>query len=331
MRLLILGGTMFMGRHLTELAAQRGHELTLFNRGRNVGWLPKGVEQITGDRNTDDLQQLKGRRWDAVVDTSGYFPRQVRASAALLADAVEHYTFISSLSVYSEPTTPGSDEGAPVGTTDDPDASEITGENYGPLKVLCEQEAQGALPGRTLIVRPGLIVGPYDPTDRFSYWPYRVAQGGEVLAPGTPNQPVQFIDGRDLAAWTLQMAEAHTSGVYNADGPAERLSMGALLAACVEVSGSDAALTWVAEPFLLEAEVQPWSELPVWVPAEQAEGFATFSSAKAIDAGLRFRPLEATIRDTLGWLATRPLDHPWRAGITREREAALLQRWHARH
>lgn len=330
MRLLILGGTMFMGRHLTELAAARGHEVTLFNRGRNAAGLPAGVEQITGDRNTDDLQRLAGRRWDAVVDTSGYFPRQVRAAAALLADAVEHYTFISSLSVYSEPIAPGSDEGAPVGSTDAPDATEITGENYGPLKVLCERAAEEGLPGRVLVARPGLIVGPYDPTDRFSYWPHRVAQGGEVLAPGDPAQAVQFIDGRDLAAWVLAMSEARTTGVFNANGPAARLSIGELLEVCRAVSGSDARFTWVDEQFLLDAGVQPWGELPVWVPAEAAAGFFGFSSAKASASGLAFRPVAETAADTLAWLATRPADHQWRAGITREREAELLAAWHAR-
>jgi 2'-hydroxyisoflavone reductase len=204
--------------------------------------------------------------------------------------------------------------------------------------VLCEQAAEAALPGRTLIIRPGLIVGPYDPTDRFTYWPRRIAQGGEVLAPGNPDQASQFIDGRDLAAWIIAMVEAGATGVYNADGPtpragprgeAEPLTMGAFLTACKEVSGSDATFTWVPEQFIIEAEVQPWSEVPMWVPAADAAGFFSFDLSKAIISGLRTRPVTDIIRDTLTWDATLPADRQLRAGITRERETELLRRWHA--
>ena len=206
---------------------------------------------------------------------------------------------------------------------------EITGETYGPLKVLCERAVEAALPGRTLVIRPGLIVGSYDPTDRFSYWPHRVAQGGDVLAPGRPERGVQFIDVYDLAEWTVRMVEAQQMGVYNADGPAQPIAMGALLDACVQVSGSDATFTWVSEDFLAEQKFQPWMEMPLWIPESdpEAAGFFAFSIEKALAAGLTFRPLEETIRSTLDWCASRPADHEWRAGISREREAELLRLW----
>src|SRR4051794_14737210 len=204
MKLLILGGTIFLGRYLAKAALERGHDLTLFNRSQHNSELYPDVEQLRGDRD-GGLDVLRGRRWDAVVDTSGYLPHLVRASAELLADAVEHYTFISSISVYPHFRSLGQDESAPVGTLDDPSVEEITGESYGPLKTLCEQAVEQALPGRTLVVRPGLIVGPHDPSDRFTYWVHRVAQGGELLAPESPNWHTQIIDVRDLADWTLHM------------------------------------------------------------------------------------------------------------------------------
>ncbi len=207
MKLLVLGGTVFLGRHLVEAATARGHSVTLFNRGQHNPELYPEVEKLRGDRDSD-LSALQGRRWDAVIDTCGYLPRAVRASAELLADAVDHYTFISSISVYADFHTPAMDESAPVGTLADETVEEVTGETYGPLKALCEQAAERALPGRVLNIRPGLIVGPHDPTDRFTYWPVRVARGGEVLAPGRPHVPVQVIDGRDLAEWTVRMVEA---------------------------------------------------------------------------------------------------------------------------
>ena len=329
MKLLILGGTAFLGRHLVEIAQERGHTLTLFNRGqRNPDLFPE-VEQLRGNRD-GNLTALQGRAWDAAIDTSGFFPRVVRASAELLAGAVGHYTFISSISVYSDVSVMGIDESAPVGTIADPTIEEITGESYGPLKALCEQTVEQALPGRALIVRPGLIVGTYDPTDRFTYWPHRVAEGGEVLAPARPEYPVQIIDARDLAGWILSMVEAHQTGVYNADSPAFSLTLGSVLDTCRDVSGSDARVTWVAEQFLLDHEVQPWMQLPLWVPESDPAnaGFSAVNCHKAIAAGLTFRPLADTVRDTLAWDATRPSDHPWRAGITRDREAELLHAWH---
>ncbi len=218
MRILILGGTVFVGRHLVEAALARGHEVTLFNRGQHGPDLYPGVEKLRGDRD-GGLDALRGRRWDAAIDTCGYVPRIVRASATLLANAVDHYTFISSVSVYPEAHTRHLDEDSPVGALDDESVEDVTPETYGPLKALCEQAAEGAMSGRALTIRPGLIVGPHDPTDRFTYWPRRVAQGGEVLAPGRPERPVQIIDARDLAAWTLQLVASGARGVYNATGP----------------------------------------------------------------------------------------------------------------
>lgn len=327
MKLLILGGTVFLGRHLVEAALERGHAVTLFNRGQHNADLYPEVEKLRGDRD-GDLSALEGRQWDAVIDTSGYVPRIVRASAELLKDSVEHYTFISTISVYSDPSIPNMDENAPVGTLEDETVEEVTGETYGPLKVLCERAAEEAMPGRALVIRPGLIVGPLDPTDRFTYWPARVARGGEVLAPGSPDQPVQFIDGRDLAEWTIRMVEARQTGTYHATGPDYRLEMGPFLEACREVAANDARFTWASEEFLLAQEVAPFTELPLWLPQEVAN-LSAVNLSKAISAGLTFRPLEVTIRETLEWNATRPPYEP-RAGMKPEREQALLEAWHAR-
>jgi 2'-hydroxyisoflavone reductase len=330
MRLLILGGTVFLGRHIVEAALQRGHTVTLFNRGQHNAELFPQVERLRGDRRAEGgLDVLKGRAWDVVIDTCGYIPREVRASAGLLAGAVERYLFISTESVYADFRTAGIDESYPTGTLADESVEDVTGETYGPLKVLCERAAEAALPGRTLILRPGLIVGPHDPTDRFTYWPARVARGGEMLAPARPDYPIQFIDVRDLAGWTVTLAEQRATGTFNADGLPNAVTLGALLETSRAQSSSNAPVQWVAESFLLEHKVAPWSELPLWIPEGDGDavGFATISVHKARDAGLVQRPLAETVRDTLAWLATRPADHQWRAGLTPEREAELLQRW----
>jgi len=338
MKLLILGGTVFLGRYLVEAALARGHQVTLFNRGQHNPDLYPEVEKLRGDRD-GGLDALRGRRWDAVVDTSGYLPRIVRASAVLLADAADHYTFISSISVYPHFRSVGLDESAPVGTLDDPAVEEITGESYGPLKALCEQAVEQVRPGRTLIVRPVLIVGPHDYSDRFTYWARRVAQGGELLAPEHPDWHTQIIDVRDLAEWTLRMVEQRQVGVYNATGPEYDLMFGQLLDTCRTVSGSDARFTWVSEAFLTENEVAPWSELPLWIPQSDPDmlGFSDVSCAKAIAAGLVFRDLATTVRDTLAWDAARvdAAESPARAlqpraGLAPEREAELLRAWHSR-
>jgi len=327
MELLIIGGTRFLGRALVDEARAAGHTLTLFNRGRSNPTLYPDVEQLHGDRD-GGLAVLAGRRWDAVIDTCGYVPRVVRAAADALAPAVDHYTFISTMSVYAEPLAKGTDEAAPVGTIPDESVEEITGGSYGPLKALCERAATEAMDGRALHVRSGLIVGPHDASDRFSYWPARVARGGEMLAPVSPDYGVQFIDVRDLAAWTLRATAARLTGAYNVTGPERPLPIGRLLDAARDLTGSDAHFTWMSDDFLIAHDVGPYVELPLWVPAE-AGGFNSFNIDRALAAGLTFRPVAETVADTLAWLATRPADTVWRAGLSAEREAQLLAEWHA--
>ncbi len=332
MRLLILGGTLFLGRHLTEAALERGHTVTLFNRGQHNADLFPGIEKLRGDRD-GDLTALEGRRWDAAIDVHGRVPRIVGASAALLASNVGHYTFISTTSVYGDQSIRNMDEDAPLATIADPTVEDATGPNYGPLKVLCERAVEAAFPGRALIVRPGLIVGPHDPTNRFTYWPRRVAQGGNVLAPDGPGHPARFIDARDLAAWTVRMIEIEieieiesgAAGIYNARGPNETLTFGELLDTCKTITGSDARFVWADERFLLDAGVKPYTELPLWIPnLPERAGFYSINSGKAIAAGLTFRPVAETIRDTLAWDATQPPDAPRPCGLRPERERELL-------
>jgi 2'-hydroxyisoflavone reductase len=322
MNVLVLGGTIFLGRHLVETLLARGHAVTLFNRGQHNPDLFPQVEKLRGDRK-ETLEPLRGRTWDAAVDTCGYVPRVVKAAAEALAGAVGHYTFISSISVYADFKQPGITEDYPLGTLEDETGEEVTGETYGPLKALCEQAAERALPGRVLNVRPSLIVGPHDPTYRFTYWPARVARGGEVLAPGSPEAPVQVVDVRDLAEWTVRALEAGRTGPYNVTGPPT--PMGEVLQTCRTVSGSDVRFTWVDEAFLLEHEVKPWSDLPLWVPEQEGwEGFSRVDSGKAVRDGLTFRPLTDTVRDTLEWDRSLPEDFPRPAGLPPEREAELL-------
>jgi len=332
MKILILGGTQFLGRHLTESALRAGHTVTLFNRGKTNADLFPAVERLQGDRDASSLEALKGRKWDVVIDTCGYVPRVVRESAQRLADAVQHYTFISTISVYADTTLYNMNEGGPLATIDDETREDVTGETYGALKVLCERAAEAAMPGRVLTVRSGLIVGPHDPTDRFTYWPVRVAQGGEVLAPGKPSMNVQFIDARDQAEWVLAMAGARKAGIYNVTGPDQPLTMGAVLDACKRVTGSDATFTWVNDEFLVENEVGPFSEMPLWIP-ETYNGLQAMNIQKALADGLNFRPLEETIRDTLKWNALRTGADGGikpRAGMMRDREADLLDKWKQR-
>lgn len=324
--LLILGGTAFLGPQLVEAARKGGWTLTLFNRGKTNPQLFPDVEKLRGDRK-NDLKALEGRAWDAVIDTSGYFPKDVAASAGLLSKKTGLYVFVSTISVYADTSKPGIDESAPVATTPNPAAEKVTGENYGALKALCEQAAEKAMPGKVTVVRPGLIVGPGDGSDRFTYWPVRVARGGEVLAPGAPGDPVQLIDVRDLAEWTIAMVEKRTTGVYNATGPREKLGMGAMLAACKEASGSDATFTWADEKTLDELKVSPWSDMPVWLPASgETAGASAVSAARAIAQGLTFRPIRVTAKETLEWWKTLPEERraKLKSGLTPDREAAAL-------
>jgi 2'-hydroxyisoflavone reductase len=333
-KLLILGGTRFLGVALVEAALAKGWELTLFNRGKSNPGLFNGkpLEEIHGDRNVAaDVQKLAGRKWDAVIDTSGYFPRQVRAAAGVLAGNVGQYVFISSISVYAPPMKAGMDETSTVarlapGT--DVDAINDIGEgNYGALKLLCEEAAEKAMPGRALNIRPGYIVGTRDGSDRFTYWPVRVRKGGEVLVPGKPTDPLQFIDVRDLGDWTIRMVEAGKNGVYNATGPKERLEMKAFLEACRKETGSKATFTWASEAKLKEAGLEAQAEFPIWVSTLGEEaGIGDVSIARALKAGLTFRPLGETIQSTLAWWDSLPEDRraKARAGLAPEKEAAAL-------
>lgn len=332
MRLLLLGGTRFLGRALVDAALAAGHDVTLFNRGMSNPDLFPELGLIRGDRD-GGLAGLEGGRWDAVVDTCGYFPRVVRASAEFLARLVGHYVFISTLSVYADPSESGVDEQSPLAQIEDETVEVIDGDTYGPLKALCEKAvteamADDATSERALLVRSGLIVGPHDPSDRFTYWPYRVSAGGEVLAPGKPSAPVQFIDVRDIAEWVIRSVDSGLVGAYNVAGPDYNLTMAAVLDSCIQVSQSEATFTWVSDTFLSENDVAAYTEMPLWLPADYA-GLATVNCDKAMRAGLLFRPLEETVADTLEWHASRPQDHQWRAGLSAEREAALLQKWHA--
>jgi 2'-hydroxyisoflavone reductase len=335
LRLLILGGTGFTGPYQVRYALSRGHKVTSFNRGKtHPGELPAEVEQLIGDRN-GKLDALKNRQWDVVIDNPTTLPAWVRDAAQILKGNVDRYVFISTISVYGELKT-GVDETAPTEkyTGADPyketlEAMKAGGyKTYGPLKALSEQEAEKWFPGKTLIIRPGLIVGPHDETDRFSYWPVRIDRGGEVLAPGDPNDPVQFIDARDLAEWTIRMVEDRQTGIYNATGPAKPMGVGGMVDGIKGALKSNATFTWVSEDFLTQQKVEAWSDMPVWTGKES--GLARTKIDKALAKGLTFRPLDVTARDTLAWFKSLPQDRQskLRAGLTSEREAEVLAAWH---
>jgi 2'-hydroxyisoflavone reductase len=330
LKILILGGTAFLGPAVVHAARRRGHELTLFNRGRTNPGLFPDIETLIGDRD-GKLDPLKGRDWDKVVDTSGYFPRLVKDSASLLADHVGQYVFISSISVYASFDKPGMDENSPVGTIEDPTIEKITEGSYGPLKALCEQAAEKAMPGRVTNIRPGLIVGPRDRSDRFTYWPVRVSRGGEVLAPNSPKDGIQIMDVNDLGEWIVYCLEQKVVGVYNACSPPGWLDMGKLLDTCKRVSGSDATFTWAPSKFLEDHEVQGWSEMTCWMPPEgEYAGFSQVKSERAVHDGLAFRPISETVRDTLDWWRTLPQERreKMRAGLAAEKEEKVLAAWH---
>jgi 2'-hydroxyisoflavone reductase len=340
--ILILGGTVFLGRQLVETATRLGHRVTLFNRGHHNPELFPQVERLRGDRR-GDLSELTGRRWDAVIDTSGYVPGVVRASAEMLKHSVDRYVFISSISVYSESEDATVYESTAVNRLTPEqlkEAEEIVptgpviavnyGAAYGALKALCEEEAERAMPNRAVNVRVGLIVGPHDYSDRFTYWPARVARGGEVLAPGEADRPKQFIDVRDVAEWTIHVLETGETGTYNLTGPDYRLSMKALLEECRAATQSDASFTWVSDDFLMAHDVTPWTEMPLWIPRKyERAGFQSTNCDKALRAGLKFRPLSETILDTLRWDSSRGKEAvERRAGLDAEKERRLLAAWH---
>jgi 2'-hydroxyisoflavone reductase len=317
-KLLILGGTKFLGRAVAEAALARGHEGTLFNRGRTNPNLFPEAEKIRGDRE-QDLGALRGRRWDAVIDTATFLPRVVRLSVDALRESVDRYVYVSSISVYADLSS-APVEGAAVAELTDPSSESI--EDYGALKAVCEQIVTEAFGDRALVVRPGLIVGPHDPTDRFTYWPRRVAAGGRVLAPAPRDAPVQFIDARDLGAWIVHATEQSLRGTYNATG--EPTTFERLLDACTRVAGSDAEIVWVPSERLVEAGVGEWVELPLWIAAPEFAAMQQADVSKAVADGLTFRPLEETIRDTLAWDAGRDEPRAEDVGLSPERERELL-------
>jgi 2'-hydroxyisoflavone reductase len=324
MKILILGGTKFLGRHLVDAALAGGHEVTLFNRGKTNPTLFPDLETISGDRE-HDIEKLSDREWDAAIDVAGYVPRIIRLSAEALKGSVKRYVFISSISVYADNKKVGIDESYPVGKMEDESVEEVTGETYGPLKALCEKTVQETYGDRALIIRPGLIVGPYDPTDRFTYWPMRIKRGGDVIVPDSPDVPVQIIDVRDLSEFIIKLVKENASGIYNATGPDTELTLGEMIDACRRVSGSVVNLHWASTEFLKEHGVEPWSDMPVWIPdTEEDAGFSRMDISRAVDAGLKFRPLEDTIRDTIAWAEMRPDDHQWRAGLDPVKEGLLL-------
>ena len=338
LRLLILGGTGFVGPHEVRYAVSRGHKVTGFNRGRREINLPTEVEHLQGDRN-GQLDALKGRAWDVCIDNPTTLPKWVRDSAAILKGNVRQYVFISTISVYANYKQPGMDEDWELARYNGRDAFaeplENAGKLYGPLKALAEKEAETWFPGRVTVIRPGLIVGPGDDSDRFTYWPVRIDRGGEVLAPGSPSDPVQIIDVRDLSEFIIHMCERGEVGTYNATGPKAPLSIADELNGCrAAVSGSaDVRLTWVPADFLTEQGVRPWIEMPTWLPSRgDNDGWSRLSIARALAKGLTFRPLAITAKDTLEWWKGLPEDRRAkpRAGLAPEKERSVVAAWHAR-
>jgi 2'-hydroxyisoflavone reductase len=336
LRILILGGTGFTGPHQVRYALSRGHQVTLFNRGKQPHEWPGAVEELIGDRNTGDLKALEGREWDVCIDNPTTLPFWVRDAGRVLHGKIRHFVFISTISVYADNLKPA-DESAPVASYTGKDAMAETlesfrakGELYGSLKALSEKEAETQFPGKTTIIRPGLIVGPGDETDRFTYWPVRLARGGEVLAPGDGSDPVQIIDARDLAEWTIRMSEARTLGTFNATGPSHPLQMKEMLTGIATAIHAVARPIWIPADFLESEKVEAWSDMPVWVPGRgETAGFAKRSIAKALAAGLTFRPLDTTAADTLAWFKQQPAERQakLKAGLTPAREEEVLSMW----
>ena len=338
LRILILGGTGFTGPFQVRYAISRGHKVTVFNRGRtHPGELPKEAEQLLGDRN-GKLDALKGKTWDVVIDNPATLPVWVRDAAEILKGNAERYVYISSTAVYADTSKQNVDETAPLTKYTGADAMKETSASmrasnfalFGPLKAQSEAEAEKWFPGKTLVIRPGYIVGPGDESDRFTYWPVRVERGGEVLAPGSPSDPMQIIDARDLAEWTIRMVEQGTVGAYNATGPRTRLSMGKMLSDIKKTTNSDARFTWVPDEFLKAQKII--DEFPIWTSPKGSEIlYLTTNINKALSHGLTFRPLSDTTRATLEWFRRQTPDRQikMRAGIKPQREAEVLAAWHA--
>ncbi|HEY6453771.1 MAG TPA: SDR family oxidoreductase [Steroidobacteraceae bacterium] len=330
-RVLILGGTGFIGPHFVAALRAGGHSVTVFNRGHDPAKVPPGVVQLIGDRN-GRLESLKGHDWDAVIDNSGYTPRQVRLTAELLKGHIRQYIFISSISAYADFAVAGIDENYKLAKLADPTVETIGGGNYGGLKALCEGVAEQTYAAHCTVIRPTFIAGPGDPTDRFTYWPVRVARGGDMLAPGTPNDPMQFIDVRDLADFLQLCVEKRLGGRYNACIPPRAVTMGALLETSRRVAHADTRFVWASQTFLarqrlIGADVPDAGALPIWIPPGSAQaGAVLISAARAVRHGLRFRPLEQTVRDTLAWQKQRPAaQQALRDGLSVQREAELLK------
>jgi len=324
MNILIIGGTRFIGPHIVRAAAVRGHEITLFHRGQSVAEDLPEVRRCLGDREVD-LDRLDGE-WDAVIDTCGYVPRVVGLSADHLRDRVGRYLFVSSISAVGDLTVVGHDESAAPGVLTDPTVETIDGDTYGPLKAACEAVVQEAFGDRATLVRPGLIVGPGDSTDRYTYWPRRIARGGPILAPAPANTPTQVIDARDLASWMIRLLEGQQGGIFNGVGPV--MGMGELIAATARGLQETPELVWVDPDFLESQEVTAWADLPCWIPAtnEQHSGMLTASNAKALETGLRTRPLQDTAKDALAWFGRQNRDA--HTGLSAEREASVLAEWY---
>lgn len=322
MKLLVLGGTKFVGRAAVEAALERGHEVTLFNRGETNPELFPEAEKVRGDRD-GDLSALRGRKWDAVIDPSGYVPRIVKASAELLRESVGFYLFVSTIAVYAD-FSRSPEEDDELRGLGEYSADEIREDraNYGALKVLCEEAVRDSLGDRAIIVRPGFIVGPHDPTGRFTYWPHRIARGGDVIVPAPPERRLQFVDVRDLGDWMVRLCEQRRAGAYNAAN--QGVSWAEFVDACREVAGSNARFVWVQDPFLVEHGIDSFLEFPLWIPGNEYIGFHDVNVARAIESGLTFRPLIETVRGTLEQAETTD------AGLAPVREAELLEAWATR-
>jgi 2'-hydroxyisoflavone reductase len=334
LKVLILGGTGFIGPHFVRVLREAGHTLTLFNRGKRDPEADAGVEQLLGDRN-GQIEALRGRDWDVVVDNSGYTPKQVRATADLLKGHVKQYLFISSVAVYADFKQPGIDEDAPLATLKDPTTDTVNGETYGGLKVLCEKVVDAAYGKNATIIRPSYIAGPGDPTDRFTYWPWRVAQGGEMIAPGQPGDPFQYIDVRDLADFVRTCVEKTVGGAYNLCVPQGFVTIGSLLEASRKVTGADTKFVWASPEFLEKHEIiggnAKGNYMPIWQSASSDDaGIVQCKSERAVRQGLKFRGLETTIRETLEWQKGRPAEQQkLRAGLAPDQEKELLAKMRA--